>query len=480
MNYPELCTVFTCDDQSITSITSPGVILKRSTSNPKEKELLEVLQRHGINVSNICIVGGYVLELDGIRRARDIDFIMHSKERAKLSFDKQTTQLTKNIDMLGERRWHPSIDNDLIIQDNNFHQVISNGLKVCKTQLVIDKKQAVRRPKDIQDLRLYDLFTKYEALAKSVRYPTHSFTGCLWASVLDDWSKILEEIGAVSYYIIDPTNNFRTILKQIYLLDDADISKVIDKKLPALKPFSTSICFFKLLLHEPNYRTKRLTGKPISTEIEKVKSTIRHKYQGKVVGYVHDIIIHIADNTEQSQKLDVLLNAQPNSRRTFVSLPYLLTCNMSSGPFNRSDMLVRFNAIQSYVVSNTHSFDMYKNMQRARQNISLNQEADYVEKFKRLIDSIIENGFDPKYPIKCSKDYKLVDGSHRLALAYYLNLKYVPVQITMNKSIIPYDYDWFVKKGFNREELIALCTLLVDMFAYLVAFYGSDPRSIIK
>ena len=337
MNYPELCTVFTCDDQSITSITIPGVILKRPLTNKNlENELIKVLQSHGINVSNICIVGGYVFDLEGIRRSPDIDFIMHSKERERLSFHKKETPLSKVVDFKGEKRWHPSIDNDLIIQDNNFHQVLSNGLKVCKTQLVIEFKQAVQRHHDKQDLRLYDLFTEYKALAKSVRYPTHSFTGCLWASVIEDWSKILEEIGAVSYYIIDPTNNFPTILKQIYLLDDADIKKVIDKKLPALKPFSTSICFFKLLLHEPNYRTKRLTGKPISTEIEKVKSTIRHKYQGKVVGYVHDIIIHIADNTEQSQKLDVLLNAQPNSRRIFVSLPYLLTCNMSSGLFNQT------------------------------------------------------------------------------------------------------------------------------------------------
>ena len=98
-------------------------------------------------------------------------------------------------------------------------------------------------------------------------------------------------------------------------------------------------------------------------------------------------------------------------------------------------------------------------MQRKRveQNpIIPREKANNEENFKALIKSFEKNGFIDEYPITLNEDFKLLDGSHRIALALYFNIEYVTITMKeKNFNMHPprYDIKWFEENGFNEEVI---------------------------
>lgn len=119
-------------------------------------------------------------------------------------------------------------------------------------------------------------------------------------------------------------------------------------------------------------------------------------------------------------------------------------------------LMVRYKTIESYINNNEKKWwNIYNNMQRKRVSqkpIIPREKAENEKCFKELIDSIKNNGFKDNYPILINNQFRLVDGSHRLSIALYLKIPFVPVTMTKETIDIDPDYsiEWFKNNGFDN------------------------------
>ena len=121
---------------------------------------------------------------------------------------------------------------------------------------------------------------------------------------------------------------------------------------------------------------------------------------------------------------------------------------------NRADILVRMLAIDDFYNKNDFGFRFYNEMQRIR--CALNSKiptnyADHQEDFNKLINSMIK-GYNYNYPIILNKNKELLDGSHRLSLCLYYDIKQIPVIVCNNETNVDYSLDWFLRNGLQHFE----------------------------
>ena len=130
---------------------------------PQFREWLEeyeqTLDQEGIDVEDTCIVGSSVLEILGIRKSTDIDFIVDEDTRY-VQFDSGSASLSENVD-LANSGYHKTTDGTEAITDNEViyhteHHFRYRGLKFAAPNIVRDSKSAVAREKDIKDVHLMD------------------------------------------------------------------------------------------------------------------------------------------------------------------------------------------------------------------------------------------------------------------------------------------------------------------------------------
>lgn len=121
---------------------------------------------------------------------------------------------------------------------------------------------------------------------------------------------------------------------------------------------------------------------------------------------------------------------------------------------NRADILVRMLAIDDFYNKNDFGFRFYNEMQRIRcalnSKIPINY-ADHQEDFIKLINSMIK-GYNYNYPIILNKNKELLDGSHRLSLCLYYDIKQIPVIVCNNETNVDYSLDWFLRNGLQHFE----------------------------
>lgn len=134
----------------------------------------------------------------------------------------------------------------------------------------------------------------------------------LWNTVSDKFDEITKELrwkGNVKKYI-DYTFKEETycrVVKGIYAIDDIDNWKV-DRKAEAMrdrKSYKIRLIYFQP--EQARYRIKNKNHKLISQEGEVIKKIFRERYKDSVEKYIHDIIIHTADNYEQSEYIFKLM-----------------------------------------------------------------------------------------------------------------------------------------------------------------------------
>lgn len=125
-----------------------------------------------------------------------------------------------------------------------------------------------------------------------------------------------------------------------------------------------------------------------------------------------------------------------------------LASQFKSGKFNRYDTIVRYLAVGEHLGGNDFGFKLYRKMQESRGCLKGSEE-----RFRRLIDSIVENGFDECSVLPVGKNQELVDGSHRLALALYFDEKLIPLKLNRYSYDIAYGIDWFKKNDFTNDEI---------------------------
>lgn len=130
----------------------------------------------------------------------------------------------------------------------------------------------------------------------------------------------------------------------------------------------------------------------------------------------------------------------------------LLLAQFNLSDFNAFDIIVKYLAIENFYGKNTYGMALYKKMQQKRVN------EDWTERFEHLIVSF-EKGIDMTSYIKTDLSYSIHDGAHRLALALYHNIEYVPVKVfNLFEKRRYYGIQWFVDNGFTQKEIeLILC-----------------------
>tara|TARA_Y100000389_G_C17379350_1_gene473451 strand:- start:145 stop:1161 length:1017 start_codon:yes stop_codon:yes gene_type:complete len=320
---------------------------------------------------------------------------------------------------------------------------------------------------------------KKRRMAKKNKENNHyNFSGFLWGPSLEFANEILEYIHAnysvLHYYNYDfkNKNTYNTSILDIYTTDDIDPKKVKNVKLKALSDYPLKYVYFKFYIKDPLFRKKGSSKKNISTVVEKIKKKIREKYKTKLTHYVHDIIIHITDNFQQTNQIeDIMKKYNTNKRSECINLKYFLKCNYINNIFNRVDTLVRKYSIEQYLKNPDYDFGLYKKMQFHRtkktQKHKVKNLINYVNDFKKLINSIKNNGFNNEYPIKYSLHYLLRDGSHRLSYLLILKPTFIKIEHLKWDNHKTYSMNWFKNQDFSSEELSIINNEITNLDTFL-------------
>lgn len=284
--------------------------------------------------------------------------------------------------------------------------------------------------------------------------------GFLWSPARHLWEPILSEINKeyrIEKFHIYDFEEHRNILEQcvidIYETDDISIDKIKNVKLASMRKFSNEFLMFYVDVGDPQYRKKQSTGNNISRVVERIKKKVREGYKDRVNGYIHDVIIHVADNDTQTLEIAKdIVKYQQFVTNEFVNLKTFLGSQLVDGEFGRTDTLVRAYSARNYLQDKSFAFSLYKKMQLFRVG-NIPSPEHRVEVFKSLIHSFEQSGYNEKYPIPCSFSYFVCGGSHRLALAYNKKYDFIPVQKLPTNGII-YPLSWFEKnKAFDTGEI---------------------------
>lgn len=118
--------------------------------------------------------------------------------------------------------------------------------------------------------------------------------------------------------------------------------------------------------------------------------------------------------------------------------------------FNRYDMIVRLLAIENYYGKNNFGWDLYRKQQNTRKA----EEWEGAEsRFRALIKSYDEQGYDETSEIQLDSDLRLWDGSHRMALAIYHKHYQISCQVMQTSRQVYYGINWYIENDFSIEEI---------------------------
>lgn len=126
----------------------------------------------------------------------------------------------------------------------------------------------------------------------------------LWPPISKCFNEIKEKISGVlaSDTILMKEEEFVSFIKHQYSIDGANKGN-IDKKINFMSEYEKRVMILLVNFGNPRYRIKKKTQEPISQVAEQVKKDIRGTYSDSIDGYIKDVIIHISDNYEHSQRI---------------------------------------------------------------------------------------------------------------------------------------------------------------------------------
>ena len=128
----------------------------------------------------------------------------------------------------------------------------------------------------------------------------------------------------------------------------------------------------------------------------------------------------------------------------------LLSCHIEKNEFFRYDVIIRLLAIENYYNKNNYCWALYEKL-REHQLKTTNVKNEIIC-FVDLIKSVELYGFDTKSEIYIDKNFHLVNGSHRLALALYHKYNTIPCRIIRQNANADYSIRRLIDFDFTQEE----------------------------
>ena len=152
----------------------------------------------------------------------------------------------------------------------------------------------------------------------------------------------------------------------------------------------------------------------------------------------------------------IKLSEIPNSQ--ILLDPKWIFTNSMKDNYNIGDVIIKYIALESYLNGDKYGIELYNQMQKRR--IELNNRIpksrdDGGKRYFELIESIMTNGYDLNSAVVLNKDFCILDGTHRLAIALYLNLDKISVKFdNTSNDVVDYSTDWFEKSGLEEHSKI--------------------------
>lgn len=143
--------------------------------------------------------------------------------------------------------------------------------------------------------------------------------------------------------------------------------------------------------------------------------------------------------------------------KVYVPTLWLLNNCMRDDYYN-AHVIIKYKVVENYFNGDYGEWwDIYNDMQfkRVSQKPIIDKSmANHEDAFRNLIESMAKNGFDDNYPIIVNKYLRFVDGSHRLAVALYLKIPYVPIKCEEKSYNMDPEYSlkWFMENGFEAQK----------------------------
>lgn len=146
----------------------------------------------------------------------------------------------------------------------------------------------------------------------------------LWPPVSPYFDEIIDKISILYhvYGVEDKTYDdviFEKIVNAVYHIDDIEQWK-IDKKLTYMGKYDKKVRIAYFYPDYPHFRRKGLNKKSLIIQGEVIKDIIRGGYKDKIPDYFYDIIIHTADNYEQTNYISRILNTDISLKEYFARI----------------------------------------------------------------------------------------------------------------------------------------------------------------
>ena len=254
------------------------VIIERVSNRKFDTKFLSNLDNYCKKLDN--------LEYNGIQFLENLSF----SEQIKL-FNKNDIIIFRHGSCLTNILW--AKQNTIIIElDNqNRESVIKRICDFTKTiQVRYDYNNILNKPNLI--------FHKIKEITAQDKINDEYFTLILWNPTLFQSEKILQNIPNIidKKEIIVPKEILHGYIFDIYKLDTrCSHNIVLPPKIKKLREYNDKHLIVKFKIDNPQYTNK------ICNQAVKLKEMIRNKYKSNIKNYIKDIIIHIADNFEQSK-----------------------------------------------------------------------------------------------------------------------------------------------------------------------------------
>ncbi len=136
----------------------------------------------------------------------------------------------------------------------------------------------------------------------------------------------------------------------------------------------------------------------------------------------------------------------------------LLGRQFVGGEFSRYDIFLRYLAVKSIDRGDGKFEKVYGEMQELRQGKTAHQD------ITALVESMKRRGYLSRYPVPVSRDGHILDGSHRLACALYLDIWEVPIEIQPERRTVDFGRRWFVQRGFDGVLIAEMDKVRDELF----------------
>jgi len=149
----------------------------------------------------------------------------------------------------------------------------------------------------------------------------------------------------------------------------------------------------------------------------------------------------------------------------------LLLAFQYDNEFARKDVIIRYKALKDkFFNSDEHGFALYEKLMSERY-----KEKPFKNKIEDSLDGLFNNmkvnGFDDNYPIPVNSEFRLLDGSHRLAAALANGIQEVPVSVLTTKKKVCFTTNLLQQYNFNEAELSSINDTETKLFLDLGVYF---------